>query len=93
MLGVVAQITVKSGCEAAFEEAAGRLVEQSRREPGCLEYGLWRTEQPLHYAFVERYVDAAAVEAHRRSDHFRGIGRELGAFMEGPPALIRLTSI
>ncbi|QQX88948.1 antibiotic biosynthesis monooxygenase [Cupriavidus necator] len=93
MLGVVAQIKVKAGSESDFEAVAQQLVEQSRLEPGCLEYGLWRTETPGEYAFVERYVDAEAVEAHRKSDHFRQLGRQMGVFMEGPPTVIRLSAL
>ncbi len=93
MLGVVAQITVKPGSEAQFEELANQMVQASRQEEGCLEYGLWRTETAGQYAFVERYKDAAAVEAHRKSDHFRQIGRAMGAFMEGAPTVLRLTAV
>ncbi|MGT2432438.1 putative quinol monooxygenase [Cupriavidus basilensis] len=93
MLGVVAQISVKPGTEAQFEELANQLVQASRQEEGCLEYGLWRMEAVGQYAFVERYKDAAAVEAHRKSEHYRQIGRAMGAFMEGTPSVIRLTAV
>ncbi|WP_245005199.1 putative quinol monooxygenase [Paraburkholderia sacchari] len=93
VLGVFAKIKVKPGSEVEFEAVAQRLVEQSRLEPGCLEYGLWLTDEPGHYAFVERYVDADAVEAHRKSDHFRQLGRLMGGLMDGPPAIIRLSAV
>lgn len=93
MLAVVAQIKVKPGSESQFEELAKQMAEASRQEEGCLEYGLWRMEETGQYAFVERYKDAAAVEAHRKSDHFRQIGRAMGAFMDGAPSIIRLTKI
>ncbi|SOZ72904.1 Antibiotic biosynthesis monooxygenase [Cupriavidus taiwanensis] len=93
MLGVVAQISVKPGTEAQFEELANQLVQASRQEEGCLEYGLWRTEVVGQYAFVERYKDAGAVEAHKKSEHYRQIGRAMGAFMEGTPSVIRLTAV
>lgn len=93
MLAVVAKIKVKAGSESEFEEVAGQLVSASRQEEGCLEYGLWRTEEAGTYAFVERYRNAAAVEAHRKSDHFRTLGRAMGAFMDGAPAVLRLSAI
>lgn len=93
MLAVVAQIKVKAGAEAQFEEVAAKLVAASQQEEGCLEYGLWRTAETGLYAFVERYRDADAVEAHRKSDHFRTIGRAMGEFMDGPPNILRLSAV
>ncbi|MEO8484827.1 MAG: putative quinol monooxygenase [Betaproteobacteria bacterium] len=41
-----------------------------RSEPGCLAYRLHRsTEDPDQFVFYETYVDAAALEAHRKSAH------------------------
>ena len=93
MLAVVAQIKVKPGAEAQFEAIAAELAAASRQEAGCVEYDLWRTNETGVYAFVEKYRDADAADAHRKSDHFRTIGRAMGAFMEGPPTVLRLTAI
>lgn len=93
MLAVVAQIKVKPGSESQFEELAKQLADASRQEEGCLEYDLWRVEETGQYAFLERYKDTAAVEAHRKSDHFRQIGRAMGAFMDGAPTVTRLSSV
>ena len=94
MLGIVAKIKVKDGMQQQFEEVAQRLVAAVRaNEPGCALYALHRSEDPLVYVFVERYQDQAAVEAHRASDHFKTIGREMGQFMDGRPDLLRLTEV
>ena len=93
MLAVVAQIKVKPGAEAQFETIAAELAAASRQEAGCVEYDLWRTGEAGVYAFVEKYRDADAADAHRKSDHFRTIGRAMGAFMDGPPTVLRLTAI
>jgi quinol monooxygenase YgiN len=92
MIGIIARVKIKPGVEAQFEEAANRLVGRSREEPGSKGYTLWRTDDPAVYTFVEYYTDAASVEAHGKSDHYRQIGRQLGAFMDGRPEIIRLTS-
>ena len=93
MLAVVAQIKVKPGAEAQFEKVAAELVAASRQEEGCVEYGLWRTAEAGIYAFVEKYRDADAVDAHRKSEHFRTIGRAMGEFMDGPPTVLRLSAV
>jgi quinol monooxygenase YgiN len=94
MLGIVAKIRVKDGMGEQFEEVAGRLVAAvNDNEPGCLLYALHRSDDPNLYVFMERYQDDAAAEAHRKSDHFRGIGREMGAFMDGAPEIMRLQQV
>lgn len=94
MLGVVARIRVKDGMQQQFEEVAKKLVAAVRaNEPGCTLYALHRSEDPLVYVFMERYQDQAAVDAHRASEHFRTLGREMGQFMDGKPEIARLTEV
>jgi len=42
---------------------------------------------------MERYVDQAAVEAHRATEYFKTLGRKMGEYMEGPPDVLRLTEV
>lgn len=94
MLGVVATIKVKPGTGAQFEAAAKELVAKVQAsEPGCKLYVLHRAEAADTYVFLERYVDEAAVDAHRRTDYFKSIGRKMGEFMDGPPQILRLTEV
>jgi quinol monooxygenase YgiN len=80
---VVAFVSVKPGQEDAFVAAARACVVASRAEPGVLRYDLWReAEGERRFVFDELYVDAAAVQAHMASDHFKAFGmsaRELAA--------------
>ena len=94
MLGVVATIKVKPGMGAQFEAVAKELIAQVRaNEPGCKLYVLHRAETADTYVFLERYVDQAAVEAHRKTDYFKALGRRMGEFMAGPPEILRLTEV
>jgi len=54
---------------------------------------LHKSETPNVYVFMERYVDQAAVEAHRATDHFKTLGRKMGEYMEGRPEVMRLTEV
>lgn len=93
-LSVVATIKVKDGQQAGFEAAASKLAAAVQaNEPGCLLYTLNKGDDPLTYVFLERYKDEEAVKAHRASEHFRTLGREMGAFMDGPPAVLRMTEL
>ena len=94
MLGVVATIKVKPGTGAQFEAVAKDLVAQVQaNEPGCKLYALHRAEAADTYVFLERYVDQAAVEAHRKTDYFKALGRKMGEFRAGPPEIARLTEV
>jgi quinol monooxygenase YgiN len=94
MLGIVATLKVKPGMEPDFEALATQLVSQVRaHEPGCMLYVLHRAETPGTYVFMERYVDDAAFEAHRKTEHMRTLGRKMGDYMEGRAELMRLREV
>lgn len=90
---IVATVRVRAGTEADFEAIAKKLVAATNAEPGCLLYTLNKGEEPQTYVFMERYRDEDAVKAHRISDHFRSLGREMGAFMEGDRSVLRMQEL
>jgi quinol monooxygenase YgiN len=98
MLGTVATLKVKPGMEEAFEAVAKELVAKvNANEPGCTLYALHRPIEgagtPSVYVFMERYVDQAAVDAHRASEHFKTLGRKMGEYMEGRADVMRLREV
>ena len=94
MLGVVATLRVKPGIEGQFEAVAKELVAKvNATEPGCRLYALHRAETAGTYVFMERYVDQAAVDAHRATDHFKTLGRKMGEYMDGRPDVVRLREV
>lgn len=94
MLAVVATIKVKPGMESQFESVAKQLVAKvNANEPGCKLYALHKGDAPLTYVFMERYVDEEATKAHRASEHFRDLGKQMGAFMDGAPQIQRLIEV
>jgi quinol monooxygenase YgiN len=48
-----------------------KMVRATRTEAGCLRYDLYRagTDPPTFHLF-ETYVDGAALEAHRATQHY-----------------------
>ncbi len=94
MLAVVATIKVKAGMDKQFEEVAKELVAKvNANEPGCKLYALHVGDAPNTYVFMERYVDQAAVDAHRATEHFKSLGRKMGEFMDGRPEVLRLREV
>ena len=96
MLGVVATLKVKAGMEREFEAVAKELVAKvNANEPGCRLYALHRLDgaDTPTYVLMERYVDQAAVEAHRATDYFKALGRKMGEFMDGRAEAVRLREV
>lgn len=94
MLGTIATIKVKDGQGAEFEKVALELVKKvNENEKGCLLYQLFTGDEPNTYVFMERYESQDAVEAHRASEHFKTLGRAMGAFMDGKPDVKRFKQV
>lgn len=92
MIAILARVKIKADSTSNFLEVALQLVAASRTEPGSLGYELLR-ESENRYSFLERYVGEAALEAHKKTEHFRKFGRQLGDYMDGKPEIIRLESV
>lgn len=69
---LIAKWTAKEGEEGRVRAALLRLHGPSNAEEGCL---MWvphvDRENPRVFLVYEQYVDAAALEAHAASEHFR----------------------
>lgn len=92
-IGIIATIRVQPGKEAEFETVFAELAPAvAANEPGNSYYRLFRTEETGVYKVMECYDDAAAVEAHRASDHFRTIGARLGPCLAGALEIEKLTA-
>jgi quinol monooxygenase YgiN len=93
-VAAIAVLRVKPGMEAEFEAAFAPLqAAVNADEPGNQLYRLTRTTETGVYKVLEIYDDAAAVEAHRASDHFKTLGAALGPFMAGRAEVERLEVI
>ena len=95
MIGTVAELTIKDGSQGDFEKVALELEGLvNANEPGVLFYRLFKVQGATNkYVFMEQYRDAAAVEAHRGSEHFKRLGRALGPFLEGAPVITRMDKV
>jgi quinol monooxygenase YgiN len=87
---LVVKLKIKPGTAAEFVATAQQLAASSRAEPGCLSYELWKGDDDVSYAMVEKYADSDAAQAHRKTDHYRALGRKLGDYLDGKPEAIVL---
>jgi quinol monooxygenase YgiN len=90
MLTVVLVAKIKPGLEQQFEAQIARLSQLVRaNEPGCklVQWGV--SETPGTYVFYERFVDRAALEAHRAAPHEKELGPLLADMFDGAPTIVR----
>ncbi len=69
---VVVTLTVRANQLTPFLSLAAYLASHSRREPGCLRFEVLRQpDAPCRFMLDEVWVDAAALDAHKRTAHHR----------------------
>ena len=62
----------KEGEEEAVRALLEEIAPVVRAEPGCLMYIVHRSnEDPRTFFLYEQYVDEAAFQAHRETEHFQ----------------------
>ena len=69
-----AKWTVKEGHVDQVLELLAQMTEKTRKEEGNLFYRIHQSISDANTLMLyEGYVDTAAVEAHRNSDHFQSL--------------------
>ena len=72
MLILVVRVTIRAGHEDEVLEPFRKLQEETRREPGCIEFIVQRSsEDSRRYLIYEQYKDQAALDTHRTTPHFK----------------------
>jgi len=94
MLKVLAKSELKPG---SWEKAAPlyrELVEKTRQEDGCIEYGLFiDLADENKVCFVECWASDEALSAHTKSEHFTRIFPQLGEFTVGRMEVSRMREL
>lgn len=83
MIKVVAKYRLKPEVREEYLELAKELVEETRKEPGCMKYVLYEDiKEPLVLAMIEEWKDEEAIDAHLESEHMKRIIPALRALRE-----------
>ncbi len=94
MMVLIAKNTVQEGKREEFIRIAGKMVEETRKEAGCISYDLVKDEiEDAVFYFIEKYKDEAALEAHRASAYFQTYVPMLGALRTKPSELSKCVTI
>ena len=85
-LKVVARIIASPGVADSLEAEMKVLLEQTRQEPGCLQYELYRgTEMPEVFVFVEEWETTALWQAHMAGDAIKAFNERIGSGADVTP--------
>lgn len=84
MLVVTVRFTIRSGREEEFHAAVLDQARNSLRlEPECHQFDVCRNPDHAGEVFLyEVYTDAAAFDAHQKTDHFAGFGARVRDMVE-----------
>jgi quinol monooxygenase YgiN len=96
MITVVARLQAQPGREAELRAALTEMVAHVKeKEAGAVPtYSLHVADtDPNTFLFYENYRDAAAFEAHGKTDHMRALGPKLAGLLAGRPVIERYTRI
>jgi len=92
---MIAILDAKPGLADAFRERIVELVRQVRREPGCTTFTAYEArDTPGRLSLYEIYTDAAAFDAHLKTDHVHAFISAIPALSTGGPgSLVQLNEI
>lgn len=75
-LTVVAKVVARKDAVEPLTAELHKLVAPTRLERGCIAYTLHQDlDDPTVFLFYEIWEDAACLEQHMNSDHFKGYVR------------------
>ncbi|MBV8302382.1 MAG: antibiotic biosynthesis monooxygenase [Candidatus Dormibacteraeota bacterium] len=52
-------------------ETLVRHAAETRREPGCLRFDVYRSSDADSFVLLEEYIDEGAFRSHRGTPHFK----------------------
>jgi quinol monooxygenase YgiN len=92
---MIAILDARPGLEGTFREHIIELVRAVRREPGCVTFTAYEArDTPGRFYLYEIYTDAAAFDAHLKTDHVRAFISAIPALSTGGPgSLVQLNEI
>ncbi|MGH4121945.1 MAG: putative quinol monooxygenase [Clostridium sp.] len=74
MITIVAKNSIKQGKTEEFKLLAEKLINESRKESGCISYNLYEDSNNCNIlTFIEQWENSEAIKLHNNSEHFTSI--------------------
>ncbi|MCB2313861.1 antibiotic biosynthesis monooxygenase [Clostridium tagluense] len=79
MITIVAKNSIKQGKTEEFKLLAEKLINESRKESGCISYNLYEDSNNCNIlTFIEEWENSEAINIHNNSEHFTSIVPKFG---------------
>ena len=84
---VIARLAIKKEAVNDFIQFAQKIVNETRKEKGCITYRLYKDciGQESEFVFYEEYKDQAALDFHNKSEHLKQFFSSIGTLLAGKP--------
>lgn len=82
---VSATVIAKDGCEEQLEQALAGVVDEVRKEDGCIRYDLHRSDYGNVFLFYEIWESPAHLAAHGKTPHIAAMQEAVADLVAGPP--------
>lgn len=84
MITIVAKNLIKQDKVDEFKVLAERLINESRKERGCISYNLYEDSSNGNIlTFIEVWENREAINLHNSSEHFTSIVPKFGELKDG----------
>jgi quinol monooxygenase YgiN len=84
MITIVAKNLIKQGKTEEFKVLAEKLINESRKERGCIAYNLYEDSSNCNIlTFIEVWENSEAIKLHNSSEHFTSIVPKFGELKDG----------
>ena len=91
---VFASFTPRAGKEEEVLALLENLADQVREEPGNEVFSLFRAQgETTSFHVFERYLDEAALEAHRATEHYKDYRATIPELLAEPIGVLRLYEV
>jgi quinol monooxygenase YgiN len=86
---VVARLSIKKEAADSFVQFAQKIVEETRKEAGCITYGLYKNcfGQETDFVFYEEYRDQAALDYHNKSEYLKQFFSSITPLLASKPVV------
>ncbi|MBI4776988.1 MAG: antibiotic biosynthesis monooxygenase [Deltaproteobacteria bacterium] len=85
MITIVAMLEAKPGKEEELNKALLELIKPTRKEAGCINYDLHRSEDdPKKFFFYENWTGKSALDEHMASPHLTGFVKRAKELLAKP---------
>lgn len=91
---IFATFTPRAGLEQAALDVLREVLAPTRAEPGCLRFDLFvSADRPTTYHLYEIFTNTEAIDAHRRTAHYRAYRASIEPLLDIPQHAVRAAPV